>query len=215
MSQANEMTEAKVYDSAGQEKEKVALSDAVFGVKPNTAVLHQYVKTYLGNQRQGTHATKTRAEVSGGGKKPWRQKGTGRARAGSNTSPVWVRGGLAHGPKPRDYETKMPKKARRLALLSALAVKAAEGKVVLFEPPALEKPHTQTMFAFFSKLGAIPGRSLVLAEGKDDRLRLSCRNLPGVTFKRAAAVNAYDLLANDRVLLTKPALEAVQEALAG
>lgn len=209
------MLEAKVYNSEAQESGSVSLKPEIFGVTPRKVLLHQYVNTYLANQRQGTHNTKTRAEVSGGGKKPWRQKGTGRARAGSNTSPIWVRGGSAHGPKPRDYGQKMPHKAKRLALKSAFSLKAQEGKIAVIEPPSFEKPQTKSIFAFLSKMGVLKKGCLILNEGRDQKLPLSCRNIPNVKCCRATSVNAYDLLTSENILFTRSALQAVQEAFAG
>lgn len=202
--------EAKVFNKEGTEISKQKLADELFAQKPNRAVLHQAVRTYLANQRQGTASVKSRAEMSGGGAKPWKQKGTGRARAGSNTSPVWVGGGRAFGPDPKDWRMRLPKKMRRLALRSALSLKAEEGKFVLLEDFDLEVPKTKTMAGLFGQIGAGDRKILFLWEGKKN-LDKSSRNLPNVLSRRAVLVNPYDLLWADAVIVTQSGYKALTE----
>jgi large subunit ribosomal protein L4 len=209
------MPQAVVYDTEAKEVSKVSLKKEIFGLKPKPEVVHQYVVAYLSNQRQGTHSTLTRATMSGGGKKPWRQKGTGRARAGSNTSPVWVGGGQAHGPHPRNYTIKLPKKVKDLALKSVLSDKAAEDKIKVIEEIKLEKPSTKTMAAYFKKLDLAGHKILFLFEGKEENLLKSIRNLPLVNCQRAGLVNAYNVLNSEVLLFTKKAHKALEEVLAG
>lgn len=209
------MSQAVIYNPEGQEVSKVNLKKEVFGIKPNPLVVHQYVKAYLVNQRQGNAATKTRATMSGGGIKPWRQKGTGRARAGSNTSPIWVGGGRAHGPHPREFSINLPRKIKLLALKSALADKAQEKKIKIIEEPSFETPKTNSAVSILDKLGIKDHKILFLVEGKNDNLHKSFRNIAKLTYKRAGLVNAYDILNSDYLLLTKSAYESLQEGLAG
>ncbi len=208
------MLSAVLYDKDGNKKEDFQLDQKLFGQKANLPVMHQYVKAYLANQRQGTAKAKNRREVSGGGTKPWRQKGTGRARAGSNTSPVWVGGGRAFPPVPRDYRTSLPRKMRRQALLSGLSAAAAENRIKIIEEVSLSAPKTKVMVQLFDKLGVAGSRILFLTEGKDENLRRSCTNLKGLMHKRACLVNPYDLLACDFVVLTKSALDSLTEVFA-
>jgi large subunit ribosomal protein L4 len=208
------MLNAVLYDKDGNKKKDFQLDQRLFGQKTNLPVMHQYVKTYLANQRQGTAKKKTRREVSGGGAKPWRQKGTGRARAGSNTSPVWVGGGRTFPPVPRDYRTSLPRKMRRQALLSGLSAAAAENRIRIIEEVSLSAPKTKIMVQLFDKLGVAGSRILFLTEGKDENLRRSCTNLKGLMHKRACLVNPYDLLTCDFVVLTKSALESLTEVFA-
>lgn len=210
------MKQVAVYNQEGAETSKVSLKPEIFGVEPNPAVVHEYVVGYLSNQRQGTHSTLTRATMSGGGRKPWRQKGTGRARAGSNTSPVWVGGGRAHGPHPvRDYTVRLPKNVARLALKSVLSDKASEEKIKIVEEIKLEQPKTKVMVSYLEKLGVRGEKVLFLYEGKDDNLLRSLRNIPRVEYQRASLVNAYSILASDVVIMTKKAHKSLEEALAG
>jgi large subunit ribosomal protein L4 len=208
------MPSAVVYDKEGNRRETLQLDERLFGQQPNLAVLHQYVKAYLANQRQGTAKKKTRAEVRGGGAKPWRQKGTGRARAGSNTSPLWEGGGVAFAPMPRDYRTEVPKKVKRKALLSSLSAMAAEDRVRILEEISLEAPRTKLVAELFRKMGIGGARILFLSEGREDNLHKSCRNLKGLVFKRACLVNPYDLLSCDYLVMTKKAAENLTEVFA-
>ncbi len=204
------MAEAKVYSKEGSEVSKLALADGLFAQKPNLAVLHQAVVAHLANQRQGTSKVKSRAEMSGGGTKPWRQKGTGRARSGSNTSPVWVGGGRAFGPKPKDWRMALPKKMRRAALKSAFSVKAAEEKFLVVQDFDLEVPKTKPVAQLFNKLGVSENKVLFLWEGKNN-LEKSSRNLPYVLSKRAVLVNPYDLVWADWVVATESGYKTLAE----
>ena len=208
------MLNAEVFDKEGNHVDKSMLKEEIFSCKPNLSLIHQYVKAYLANQRQGTVKRKTRAEVSGGGVKPWRQKGTGRARAGSNTSPIWVGGGRAFPPRPRDYYTILPKKMKRQALLSALSTIASENRVKIVLEISLDGPKTKTIAQLFDKMGMGGSKILFLSEGKDDNLHKSCRNIKDLVFKRACLVNPYDLLNCDFLVMTEKALESLTEVFA-
>ncbi len=203
----------KVYDAAGKETGEVELADAVFGAAINAAVLHQALVRQQANQRQGTHQTKTRGEVSGGGKKPWRQKGTGRARQGSTRAPQWRHGGSVFGPHPRSYAEEMPRRQRRLALKAALSVKAQADQLCILEEIVLEAPSTRTMAALLRELGA-GGRTLFVLPEHDLVFEKSTRNLAAVKTILAANLNVADLLAADTVVLTRSALGQVEEWLA-
>ncbi len=209
------MSLASVYNSEGSETEKKELKKELFGIKPNSYAVQLYVKAYLSNQRQGTVSTLTRATMSGGGAKPWRQKGTGRARAGSNTSPLWVGGGRAFGPHPRDWSLKIPHKIKRLALKSVFSDKAKEDRIKIIESINLEAPKTKVMADFFNKIGLQKRKCLFLVEEKDDNLYKSCLNLANLTYKRASLVNTYDIIANEYIVMTKKALETLEEVFAG
>jgi large subunit ribosomal protein L4 len=208
------MHSATVFDQTGQKIDTQVLQAEIFSHKLNLASLHQYVKNYLANQRQGTVRRKTRAEVSGGGVKPWRQKGTGRARAGSNTSPVWVGGGRAFPPAMRDYYSALPKKMKRNALLSALSDLAAGNRVKIVQEFNLEKPKTKTVAELFKKMEISGTKILFLSEGKDDNLYKSCRNIKSLVIKRACLVNPYDLMNCDYLILTQKAVESLTEVFA-
>ncbi len=169
------------------------------------------VRNYLANQRQGTASTKTRAEVKGTGSKPWRQKGTGRARAGSRKSPIWVRGGCAFGPRPRDYSYEIPKKLKRLALKSALALKAQEEAVMVIEPPSLSEAKTKEFAKYFEKLGVVGRKCLLVTISPDEHLLKSIRNIPYVRSLLSRQLNAYAVLNCDRLLLTPDALQNMKE----
>jgi len=204
------MPEAKVYSKEGAEVSKLALKDELFAQKPNLALLHQAVVAHLANQRQGTSMVKSRAEMSGGGTKPWKQKGTGRARSGSNTSPVWVGGGRAFGPKPKDWRMGLPKKMRRSALKSALSAKAGEKKFLVVQDFDLEAPKTKTIARLFDKLGVSEKKVLFLWEGKNNLFK-SSRNLPNVLTKRAVLVHPYDLVWADWVVATESGYQTLTE----
>jgi large subunit ribosomal protein L4 len=201
----------KVYNQEGQEVGTVDLKPEIFEVEPNEAVVHQYIVTYLARQRQGTAATKTRKEVRGGGKKPWRQKGTGRARAGTIRSPLWRGGGTVFGPQPRDYGTKIPKQMKRLAIKSLLSDKARAERIKVVDRLEFNQIKTKVMVEVLSKLDLADKKCLLLDEGKNDNLVLSCRNLPKVKYLRAALTNGYDILNADWVVFTKAGLAKVQE----
>jgi large subunit ribosomal protein L4 len=208
------MPSASVYDKEGTKIDTLDLNGKLFGQKPNPDVVHQYVKVYLARQRQGTVKRKSRSEVRGGGAKPWRQKGTGRARAGSNTSPIWVGGGRAFPPQMRDYRTDLPKKMKRQALVSALSSKAFENKIKILDQISLEVPKTKTMVELLNKLGMRGSKIIFLFEGKDENLCKSGRNINGLVFKKASLVTAYDLLDSDFLVMTKKALENLEEVFA-
>lgn len=206
------MPKVAVYNLEGQTVGEMELSDVVFGAPVNEALLHQAVVMYLANQRQGTASTKTRGEVRGGGRKPWRQKGTGRARHGSIRSPIWVGGGVVFGPKPREYRQKMPKKARRAALRSALSEKVREGNLIVLESLTLPEPKTKLMAGVLNRLAAERKPLIVLAE-RDRNVELSTRNLPGAATMQATDVNVYQVLVHDKLVLTKDAVAKLEEAL--
>jgi large subunit ribosomal protein L4 len=188
----------------------LSLPDDLFGIKGKEALLHDAVVNYLANQRQGTHATKTKGLVSGGGKKPWKQKHTGRARAGSNRSPIWRGGGTVFGPQPRDYSYSVPKQARKIALYAALSAKIADEEVMVVEGLRLEEPKTRRMMEIINNLGVSGESLLIIINGRDENVLLSSRNIPAVTVKPAAELHAYDVLSRRRVLITKDALEALK-----
>ncbi len=186
-------------------KVTVELDPAVFGLEPNVPVMHQVVNAQLAAKRAGTHSTKTRAEVRGGGAKPWKQKGTGRARAGSSRSPIWIGGGIAHGPKPRDYSERTNKKMKRLALRSALSDRAAESKVVVVDDWNFDAPSTKAAKSTLSELG-VEGRILVVLGRDDDNAAKSFRNLPEAHVLVADQLNTYDVLLNDYVVFSQATL---------
>ena len=208
------MAPVEVRRIDGSTSSSVELDEAVFGIEPNAAVLHQVVTAQLAAARAGTHSTRTRAEVRGGGAKPWRQKGTGRSRQGSSRSPQWVGGGVALGPKPRSYRQRTPKKMVQLALRSALSDRAAAGRVAVVEGWTFEAPKTREAVAALAALG-VEGRVLVVIENDDDAAYRSFRNLPEVLVMPAGELNAYDVLASDWVLFTLstlPSSTSPQEA---
>ncbi len=205
------MAKAKIYDNSGSHAGEMELSAELFGFEPKKYQVYQYVKTYMSNQRQGTHAAKTRAEVTGGGAKPWRQKGTGRARAGSNTSPIWEGGGVAFGPRPRSYYSKIPKRTKRHALLSMFSDKVNGDKLIVVDLPELDKPSTKTMHELFAALELAGKRILILDENKDSLVPLSVRNIPKVVYKRACLVNPYDLIKAEYVLVTRKGMQSIEE----
>ena len=206
------MLSAAVFDQEGNEKDTLALKEELFGQTPHLPSIHQYVKAYQSNQRQGTVKRKTRMEVRGGGAKPWRQKGTGRARAGSNTSPLWVGGGRAFPPRPGDHHVEIPRKMKRKALISALSSVAVESRVKIIEEVSLDAPKTKVMAELFDRMGVGGSRILLLSEGKDDSLHRSVRNLKNLVHKRACLVNPYDLLTCDFLVMTRKALDSLTEA---
>lgn len=202
---------AKLYASDGQEKGVATLPDELFAQQVNEHLLWLSVKRYLGNQRQGTAKVKGRGEVSGGGRKPWRQKGTGRARSGSNTSPLWPGGGRAFGPEPRDYRTELPRRQRRQALTSALSLRAGENAVSVIEPLVMEAPRTREVAALLAKLGLGEKRTLLVLDRADEAVVKSCRNIRNLRTTLAHQVNPYDLLHCEAVLVTQTGLERMKE----
>jgi len=207
------MPKVAVYNMQGNTVGELELNDEIFGAPVNTALMHQAVVTYLANQRQGTAATKTRAAVRGGGRKPWRQKGTGRARHGSIRSPIWVGGGVTFGPQPRDYRRAMPKKARRQALKSALSSKVAAGSLIVVDELKFDEPKTRRMVEVLNNL-QVQGKALVVTAGEGRNVVLSARNLPGIDTIRAQDLNTYAVLNSEQLILTKEAVEVVEEVLA-
>ena len=207
------MPNVKVFDMAGKEVGDIALSDVIFGAEVNGAVLHAAVRAYLLNQRQGTQSTLTRTEVSGGGRKPWRQKGTGRARQGSTRSPQWTHGGVALGPKPRDYRTDLNKKTKRAALYSALSAKVAAGDLVVVDAIKTEGYSTKTMVNMLRALGA-EKKALVVLPTVDAAVIKSCANIPGVVTTQFNTVNVYDVLNADKFIIAKDAVAKLEEVYA-
>jgi large subunit ribosomal protein L4 len=203
------MSQVDVRDQGGAKAGSVELDEAVFGIRPNVPVMHQVVTAQLAARRGGTQSTKTRAEVAGGGSKPWRQKGTGRSRQGSTNAPQWRGGGIALGPKPRSYRQRTPKKMVQLALRSALSDRAADGKVIVVDEWSFDEPSTKAAVEALGKLG-VDGRVLVVL-GPDDRtVWLSFRNLPSVHCLLVSELNAYDVLVSDWVVFTRETLPGQQ-----
>ena len=207
------MPKVNVYDMAGKVVSEMELSEAVFGVTPNPAVVHQVVVNYLANQRQGTQSTLTRAEVRGGGIKPWRQKGTGRARQGSIRSPQWTHGGIALGPKPRSYNYSLTKKTKRLAMLSALSAKAAAGEIIVIDGLDMGEIKTKSFVGFLNAVEAT-GKSLVVTPEVRTNVVKSAANIPGVRTTIASTLNVYDILNADKFIIDKAAVEKLQEVYA-
>jgi len=192
---------------------EIELSEAVFGITPNAAVVHDVVKNHLANCRQGTQSALTRAEVSGGGRKPWRQKGTGRARQGSTRAPQWTHGGIVFAPKPRDYSYTLNKKTRRLALKSALSAKAAEAKIVVIDSIKMEAPKTREFAAFLNAVG-VQGKALVVTAAADANVVKSGRNIPGCEVTFANLINVYDIVNAGQLVVDQAALQKIEEVFA-
>ena len=207
------MANVKVFDMAGKEVGSIELSDVIFGAEINGAVLHAAVRAYLMNQRQGTQSTLTRTEVSGGGRKPWRQKGTGRARQGSTRAPQWTHGGIALGPKPRDYRLGMNKKTKRVALYSALSAKVAANDLIVVDDIKLESFSTKTMVNMLNALGATR-KALVVMPNVDKFVVKSCANIPGVKTTCYDTINVYDILNADKFIIAKSAVAKLEEVYA-
>ena len=208
------MAKVNVYDMTGKVVGEIELNDAVFGIEPNTAVMHEAVKNYLANQRQGTQSTLTRAEVRGGGRKPWRQKGTGRARQGSTRAPQWTHGGIALGPKPRDYGYHMNKKSKQLAIRSALSAKAAAGNVMVIDNLDLNEVKTKNFVKFMNDAGLTGAKALVVTPEARRNLVLSARNVPGVRTTVASVISVYDILKADKFVVDKAAVAKIEEVYA-
>ncbi len=207
------MSAIKVLNMAGAEVGTVELNDSIFGVEPNTAVVHEVVKNHLANCRQGTQSALTRAEVSGGGKKPWRQKGTGHARQGSTRAPQWTHGGIVFAPKPRSYSYVLNKKVKRLAMKSALSAKAAAGEIIVVDSIKLDSIKTKDFRTF---LGAVKaeGKALVVTPAKNEIVIKSARNIPGVETTMANLMNVYDILKAKYLVIDKEALAVIEEVFA-
>ena len=204
---------ANVFNMAGEQVGTIELSEAVFGIEPNTALLHAAVKNYLANQRQGTQSALTRAEVSGGGIKPWRQKGTGRARAGSTRAPQFTHGGIVFAPKPRDYSYSLNKKEKRAALKSALSDKAANGNIIVVEGLAMEEIKTSVFAKFLNKIGAAK-KAMVITNGVDEKVYKSARNIEGVSVTTAEILSTYEIMNAGVLVVDKAAIEKIQEVFA-
>ncbi len=202
-----------VYNMAGAQVGEIELSQEIFGIEPNVSVMHDVVKNHLANCRQGSQSALTRAEVSGGGKKPWRQKGTGRARQGSTRAPQWTHGGVVFAPKPRDYSYRLNKKTRRLALKSALSAKAASQDVVVIDAIKMDEIKTKTFKNFLNAVN-VERKALVITAEADKAVVMSARNIPGVTTTFANLINVYDILNADKLVLDQAALAKIEEVFA-
>ena len=202
-----------VYDMNGNSVGEIELNDAIFALEPNVSVMHTVVKNYLANQRQGTQSALTRSEVSGGGAKPYRQKGTGRARQGSTRAPQWTHGGFAFAPKPRSYRYTVNKKVRKLAIKSALSTKASAQKLIVIDAIKFDAPKTKAFAAFMSAVNA-SAKSLVVTAAPDQNVALSGRNLPGVKTTMANMINTYDILKYDTLVVDKASLTVIEEVFA-
>ena len=207
------MSTIKVVNMTGAEVGTVELNDAIFGVEPNMSVVHEVVKNHLANCRQGTQSALTRPEVSGGGRKPWRQKGTGRARQGSTRAPQWTHGGIVFAPKPRSYSYVLNKKVKRLAMKSALSAKAAAGEIIVIDSIKMDSIKTKDFRAFLNPVKA-DGKSLVVTPAKDEIVVKSARNIPGVQTSMANLINVYDILKAKYLVLDKEALTVIEEVFA-
>ena len=207
------MPVANVYNMQGEVTGEVTLSDAIFGIEPNTGAIHAVIKNHLANKRQGTQSALTRGEVSGGGAKPFRQKGTGRARQGSTRVPHYTHGGVAFAPKPRDYSYTLNKKLRRVALKSALSLKAAEDSVVVVDEIKLDEIKTKDFVKFLDAVG-VSGKALVVTPELNENVILSARNIPGVTTTFATLLNTYDIMDARTFVVDKAALPAIEEVYA-
>ena len=207
------MPTISVFDMNGKEIEKIELAESVFGIEPNVAVMNDVVKNILANRRQGTQSALTRAEVSGGGKKPWRQKGTGHARQGSTRAPQWTHGGVVFAPKPRDYSYTLNKKVRRLALKSVLSAKAASSDIVVIDEIKMDEIKTKKFAGFLSAVNA-DCKALVVTAAVNENVVLSARNIPGVQTTFANLVNVYDVLNAKKLVLDKAALAKIEEVFA-
>ena len=206
------MPKANLYDMAGKQIGEIELSEAIFGIEPNEAVVHEVVKNHLANCRQGTQSALTRAEVSGGGKKPWRQKGTGHARQGSTRAPQWTHGGIVFAPKPRTYRYTLNKKVKRLALKSALSAKAAEGAILVVDGLKLPEVKTRAMQSFMDAAGVT--KSVMITPEVEQNVILSARNIPGVVTTTANILSVYDIVNAKQLVIDKAALAIIEEVYA-
>lgn len=207
------MSKVQLLNVNGEKVKDIKLNDNVFGITPNDIVLHDAIVLSMANSRQGTHSTKTRAEVSGGGRKPWRQKGTGNARQGSIRAVQWRKGGIAFGPKPRDYSKKQNKKVRRLALLSALSYKAIDNEIVLLDSIKFETNKTKEMLKLLNTLELANSKVLLVIDELDENICLASRNLGNVLIVLPTEVNTYDVVNSDKMVITEAALKKLEEVL--
>ena len=207
------MPKIDVYDINGKKVKELELNEAVFGIEPNEAVVHSVLVNFLANQRQGTQSTKTRSEVSGGGRKPWRQKGTGRARQGSIRAPQWIKGGIALGPKPRSYKYTVNKKERQLAVKSVLSSKVLENELVVVDSLPLNDIKTEEMVKALSNL-KVEGKALIMLPEKNEKVQKSARNIEGVKTTLVETINVYDLLKYNKLVVTEDADKKLEEVYA-
>lgn len=208
------MPKVALFNIQGEQVGEVELSDIVFGTEVRHDILHRVMVNYLTNQRQGTANTLTRAEVAGGGRKPWRQKGTGRARHGSIRSPLWRKGGITFGPKPRSFKSTLPKKLKRFALKSALSAKVEDNELILLDSLSMEAPKTKEIVSILKNL-RVDKKSLIVMASKNENVEKSARNIPGVKVTYVNILNVYDILNYDNLIITKEAVERVEEVYAG
>ena len=207
------MAKANVFNMAGQQVGEIELSDAVFGIEPNTAVVHEVVKNHLANCRQGTQSALTRAEVSGGGKKPWRQKGTGHARQGSTRAPQWTHGGIVFAPKPRSYRYTLNKKVKRLAMKSALSSKVRDNEMIVIDQITADSYKTKTIADMLKAVGS-EKKALIVLNSMDEKVIASARNIPGVKTAQVNTLNVYDILGADKFIVVKDAVAKIEEVYA-
>ena len=207
------MPKVTLFNQTGSQVGDIELNDSIFGIEPNNHVLFEAIIMQRASLRQGNHKVKNRSEVSGGGRKPWKQKGTGRARQGSIRSPQWRGGGTVFGPTPRTYAYKLPKKVRRLAIKSALSAKVLEENVVVLDALAFEAPKTKEFAAVLAGL-SVDTKALIVTDTVDEKVALSARNIPGITVVEAAGLNVLDVVSHNKLILTKSAVEKVEEVLA-
>lgn len=207
------MPKIDVYNIEGKKVSNIELADSVFGIEPNEKIVHSVLVNYMANQRQGTSNTKTRAEVSGGGRKPWKQKGTGRARQGSIRAPQWFKGGIALGPKPRDYSYRVNKKERRLAVKSVLSSKVLENNLVVVDNMKFDEIKTKNMVSALNNL-KVKGKTLIVLPEKNENVQKSARNIEGVKTSLVNTINVYDLLKYNKLILTVDAVKSLEEVYA-
>ena len=207
------MPKIDVYNIEGKKVSDIELADSVFGIEPNEKIVHSVLVNYMANQRQGTSNTKTRAEVAGGGRKPWKQKGTGRARQGSIRSPQWFKGGIALGPKPRDYSYRVNKKERRLAIRSVLSSKVLENNLVVVDSMNFDAIKTKNMVSALNNL-KVEGKTLIVLPEKNENVQKSARNIEGVKTSLVNTINVYDLLKYNKLVLTVDAVKSLEEVYA-
>lgn len=207
------MSKVTVYNMTGAAVKEIEISDAVFAINPNKEAMHMVVKNYLANQRQGTQSTLTRSEVRGGGRKPWRQKGTGRARQGSIRAPQWRHGGVALGPKPREYGFDVNKKVKRLAMKSAFSTKVASGSFMVMDAITCEEYKTKNIIAMLKALN-VEGKAMIVSLNKNDKLIKSASNIPGVKTALVNTINVYDILAHDKFIIVEDAVRKLEEVYA-
>lgn len=206
------MPKVALYNTKGDQIGEIELNDAVFGIEPNEAVVHEAVVMQLASLRRGTHSVKSRGEVRGGGRKPWKQKGTGRARAGTTRSPLWRKGGIIFGPKPRDYSYHLPRKKARLAVRSVLSAKVRDGEIIVLDQLEFTEPQTKQMVEVLANL-KVDQKTLVVTAEQDLNVQKSARNIPGVKPLGAEGINVYDLVNYDRLLITKDAVARIEGVL--